>query len=926
MLVEPPGVVVTRDAIRNRLWPNGTIVEFEHSVNAAVKRLREALSDSADEPRYIETLPKRGYRFIAQVERPNGIPSLPQYRILGEIGRGGMGIVYRAEDTRLGRQVAVKVLPPEIATDPQRQARLMREARAASALNHPNIVTVHDVGSEGGLDYIVMEFVSGRPLTDLIPPGGMPVKDALGAAVQMADALAAAHAAGIVHRDLKPGNVMVMADGRVKLLDFGLAKVAGAPVTEDGATRTARPETAEGAILGTTGYMSPEQAEGKPVDARSDIFSFGTVLYEMVTARRAFERDSQLATLAAILHDEPVPPRHITPGVPAGLEQIIGSCLAKNPEERFQHMDDVRAALKKLRRDSEPDVQAVPHPRRRWLAAAAAVGVVVLAVAAVWYSQSRPAQVPPDLHPVPLVSSGFAAFPSFSPDGNKVTFSWSGEAEGKEGLYVRQIGSNAPPVQVAKGRIGAVAWSPDDRYIAFTRLTPGGRVLTLIPSLGGPERYIVDLPPGTFRTGSLSWTPDSKWVATPVWNSAAGQTGIWLFSVETGERHRLTTPSAGGDESAAISPDGSTLAFVRWPEDFSGAVYALRLAKDFRPEGEPRQLSSERYSYLNGLAWASGGRALVCSVDTAPARLVRIPSSGGAAVPLTFADRGAYVPAISGAKRRLAYAWLRSMFNLSLLDTRTGKQTVLLNSQWFHDFPQYSPDGSRIAFESNRSDPWGIWICDAAGSNCTNLTPGGTPRWSPDGQWIAYDSGPKGTPQIYVIRSDGGAPRQITNDSKRNFLASWSRDGRWIYFASDRSGRVETWRAPFAGGAAIQVTRSGGGPAFESMDGKQLFYIKMAKLTDPFPLFRMPVGGGEEIHLPAQAVNPQSFGVTAEAIFFSPEAKTIQRLDLATGTVTKLANTEGLNWGLGVSPDGAYVVWQHLEKVTSDLMLVESFP
>jgi DNA-binding winged helix-turn-helix (wHTH) protein len=437
MLVEPPGELVTRDAIRKRLWPNGTIVEFEHSVNAAVNRLREALSDAADEPRYIETLPKRGYRFIGRVEPPDGIPALPQYRILGEIGRGGMGIVYRAEDTRLGRQVAVKVLPPEIASDRQRQARLMREARAASALNHPNIVTVHDVGSVGGLDYIVMEFVAGRPLTDLIPPGGMPIQDALSAAVQMADALAAAHAAGIVHRDLKPGNVMVMADGRVKLLDFGLAKITeGQPLEH---------ETSEGAILGTSGYMSPEQAEGKPVDARSDIFSFGTVLYEMVTGRRAFERDSQVATLAAILHEEPVPPSRIAPGVRAGLEQIIGSCLAKDPEERYQHMDDVRAALKRLRRDSVSGsgIQAAPGPRRRWGAwVAVASGLAVLAVAGVWYWRGRQALPPTELSPVPLVATGIAVSPTFSADGGRVAFRWSGEgATPGPGIYLLQIGS-----------------------------------------------------------------------------------------------------------------------------------------------------------------------------------------------------------------------------------------------------------------------------------------------------------------------------------------------------------------------------------------------------------------------------------------------------------------------------------------------------
>jgi serine/threonine protein kinase len=235
------------------------------------------------------------------------------YRVISKLGVGGMGEVYLAEDTRLGRRVALKVLPRELAGDPVLKARLIHEARAASALNHPNIVTLHDIGSEGGIDFLVMEYVAGKPLAGLIPRRGMPVKEALRCASQIADALASAHAAGIVHRDLKPGNVMVTEEGLAKVLDFGLAKkfVLG-PEAE-----TETKLTTEGALVGTLSYMSPEQAEGKPVDARSDIFSFGTLLYEMVTGRRAFEHDSNLSTLAAILHQEPKPVREVAPHVPA---------------------------------------------------------------------------------------------------------------------------------------------------------------------------------------------------------------------------------------------------------------------------------------------------------------------------------------------------------------------------------------------------------------------------------------------------------------------------------------------------------------------------------------------------------------------------------------------------------------------------------
>ena len=286
---------------------------------------------------------------------------ISNYRVISKLGAGGMGEVYLAEDTRLGRRVALKVLPRELAGDPARKARLIHEARAASALNHPNIVTLYDIGSEGGIDFLVMEYVAGKPLAELIPRQGMPVKEALRCAVQIADALANAHAAGIVHRDLKPGNVMVAAEGLVKVLDFGLAKFAGAP-GEETPTRL----TTEGALLGTLGYMSPEQAEGKPVDARSDIFSFGALLYEMVTGRRPFERDSNLSTLAAILNEEPKPVRELAAHLPPELEQIIARCLRKDPARRFQHIDDVKVALEDLR-----------HPPGKEAAPAAVVGVAL---------------------------------------------------------------------------------------------------------------------------------------------------------------------------------------------------------------------------------------------------------------------------------------------------------------------------------------------------------------------------------------------------------------------------------------------------------------------------------------------------------------------------------------------------------------------
>src|SRR5215831_10605555 len=281
---------------------------------------------------------------------------LGHYRIEAKLGEGGMGVVYRAFDTHLDRSVAIKILRVDATTSPERKRRFVQEAKAASALNHPNIVHIYDISSSDGTDFIAMEFVAGKTLDQLIGKSGLSLKDTLKYAIQIADALGRAHSAGIVHRDLKPGNIIVGEDGRVKLLDFGLAKLTETAVDPDSATATMtapeRPQTEEGTIVGTVAYMSPEQAEGRKIDARSDIFSFGSVLYEMVSGRRPFEGGSRISTLSAILHKEPQPPAQLATDLPAELEKIISRCLRKDLDRRPQHVGDIKLALEELRDDS----------------------------------------------------------------------------------------------------------------------------------------------------------------------------------------------------------------------------------------------------------------------------------------------------------------------------------------------------------------------------------------------------------------------------------------------------------------------------------------------------------------------------------------------------------------------------------------------
>jgi eukaryotic-like serine/threonine-protein kinase len=286
--------------------------------------------------------------------------TISHYEVIEKLGEGGMGVVYKARDTHLDRFVAIKVLPPQKIADAERKRRFVQEAKSASALNHPNIITIHDIASDDGLDFIAMEYVPGKALNQLITRKGLPLAETLRYAIQIADALATAHAAGIIHRDIKPGNVMVTGaperSGFVKVLDFGLAKLTDKGDSNDGEfTASMRqddtPASGEGSIVGTVSYMSPEQAEGRKVDARSDIFSFGALLYEMVTGRRAFQGDSRLSTLSAILREEPKPASEVVEGLPREMERIITRCLRKSPERRFQAMPDLRVALEELKEE-----------------------------------------------------------------------------------------------------------------------------------------------------------------------------------------------------------------------------------------------------------------------------------------------------------------------------------------------------------------------------------------------------------------------------------------------------------------------------------------------------------------------------------------------------------------------------------------------
>jgi serine/threonine protein kinase len=381
---------------------------------------------------------------------------LGHFSLLEKIGEGGMGRVYKARDKRLDRFVAIKLLAEARSTDADRRARFVQEAKAASALNHPNIVTIHEIGEQDGRTFIVMELVDGKPLNEMIPRRGMRLTEALRIAVQVADALSAAHAAGIVHRDLKPANIMVDAHGRAKVLDFGLAKLsapaAAAPAGVDEATHTLamdQPVSEEGVILGSVPYMSPEQAEGKPVDARSDIFSFGAVFYEMITGQRAFRGESKISTLAAVVEKDPPPAGEISSTTPPEVERLIARCLRKDVNRRSQNMADVKLALEELRDESESGKLARPAVvvdagAHRWLWPVVAMACATIGAAFIWiYIDLRGSgSKGPDLVRVSPDDGHSYSQPAISPDGGFVAYV-SGRS-GKAELWLQQVGGGDP--------------------------------------------------------------------------------------------------------------------------------------------------------------------------------------------------------------------------------------------------------------------------------------------------------------------------------------------------------------------------------------------------------------------------------------------------------------------------------------------------
>jgi eukaryotic-like serine/threonine-protein kinase len=753
--------------------------------------------------------------------------------VLSLLGAGGMGEVYRARDTRLGRDVAIKVLPAERLADEGRRRRFVHEAQAASALNHPHIVTIYEIESAGEIDFIVMEYVRGTSLDARIPRHGLRLNELLRIAIPVADALAAAHARGIVHRDLKPANIVVGDDGAVKVLDFGLAKLMEAEEDPGRKTVTDVPDvgmSAPGRIAGTAAYMAPEQATGGKVDVRSDIFSFGALLYEMATGTRAFAGDSTAETLAAVLRAQPKPPTQIEAALPRELERLILRCLRKEPERRYQTMLDVRIELEEIKEESDSaSGAATTLPRRHRGRVAAAVSAALMVVAAaVWLVLWRgDAELPP-MRVVPLTSlEGFERTPAFSPDGEQVAFDSEGirEPRGND-LYITMAGSGVVrPLTTGPAIDANPSWSPDGRQIAFVRRRSNddaGRVYLTSP-LGGAERKLSDLPVRLGFSGQISWSPTGRVIAAGRWPSTrrtGESTGIHLIPTQGG-RPRLLTPTKypATDRDPAFSPDGRRLAYLACSDpDFAACdVTAVDLDAELTACAAPRRLTSMA-TQMYGLAWTRDRGNLIFGTQALAGMfyLWRVDSQGRRPPErLEVPGLGAGFPATVPSRDRLVFARLGDTMDVYRIEPGAAPRATIVSS--FADFQAaFSPDGHRIAFCSARSgETVEIWLAADDGSAAQQLTHNigrfqEAPRWRPDGRVIAFSSqATNGEWHIWTIDVEGGNPQQITSGAGDHKWPAWSKNGEWIYFAKDEGTGTNLSRVALNGGRQEQITREG---------------------------------------------------------------------------------------------------------------------
>ena len=806
---------------------------------------------------------------------------LGPYEIADQLGAGGMGEVYRATDTRLDRAVAIKVLPEHLADDPQRRERFEREARAVSSLNHPHICTLHDVGEQDGVHYLVMDLVEGETLQQRLEKGRLPVDQALEYAIQIADALDKAHRQGVVHRDLKPGNIMITKSG-TKLLDFGLAKLRGdagevSPLSQMPTQDPSAPLTAEGTIIGTLQYMAPEQLEGKESDARTDIFAFGAVVYEMVTGKKAFEGASQASLITAIMGAQPVPIAEIQPVSPAALDWSIGRCLQKDPEDRWQSARDLMEEISRVRRRDDSTVPASSRKGRTRERVFVTVSVIVGLTAAfsLYLGSQRQSDVERVLQFSVNMPNGVrrdisAAFgdAALSPDGESLVFLASDSA-GRRLLYLRPLDSSQAVPLAGTEDPSFPFWSPAGRFIGFgvddklytvavaggpvTLVTESGRLLggswnldgTIIfgrqlggiyqvASSGGEPSPVTSLDRSRFETDHRfpTFLPDGKSFIYFISAAQASYSGIYASPLDSEERVRISDAQS----NALYASDH--LLYAR-----NGSL----LAQPFDPErltltGEPFMLADHVRHNLGGgfyTAYTVSDEGLLAYMGETQPRLTWYDRQGQPTKTVgTQMSRPSRL-SLSPDEERVAFHVFdpeAGISNLWLLDTVRDTSIQLTTSHW-NIMPIWAPDSRRIVFDSLRDGPFNIYEVSAAGGEETLLVEATHGRalatdWSNDGSLVVYEQrSSRGDHDLWLLPMEGNrTPIAFLTSEFEERQGRLSPDGKWIAYTSTASGGNEVYVRSMPSvedRPAVRkgVSTQGGLDSQWRRDGRELFYL-----------------------------------------------------------------------------------------------------
>jgi Tol biopolymer transport system component/predicted Ser/Thr protein kinase len=822
---------------------------------------------------------------------------LGPYEILACLGKGGMGEVYSARDSRLGRDVAIKVSQERFTE------RFEREARAIAVLNHPNVCHLYDVDP----NYLVMELVEGPTLAERLKQGAIPLDEASNIARQIADALEAAHEKGIVHRDLKPGNIKIRPDGTVKVLDFGLAKVGGTPAVqgEHSPTQTVGP-TEAGMILGTAGYMSPEQARGKPVDQRADIYAFGVVLYEMLAGERLHHGETTTEVLASVIKEEPRWDK-----VPAQVRRLLRRCLEKDPQKRLRHIGDVMALI-----DDAPiaptATPAQPVHGNRWLWPTATVAALLIAaVFAVLYFRQKPAPVAAVQRfeiaaPQPVAGQALSPYVALSPDGTRLVFLARGAA-GVNRLWVRRLDSvDSRPIDGTEGAVGVPFWSPDSRFIAFGAQ---GK-LKKIEAAGGPAQVLCD----TASIYGGFWTAD----------------GRIIFSGGARDPDLLQVPAAGGEASAlpglehpageafltpALLPDGRHFIYMRTSLNQGSSSSGIYLGSlEAKPGQNPKKLLPDVSAVvfapspdpdLGYLLFVRRG-SVTTDVGTLMAQPfdLRKPDLVGEPVPIAdgVSDFGGFSVSQSGVLVYRSGAVPGAASQLTWFD-RQGKALGTVGEAGDYEHMVISPDGTRVVL-ARRAPQTGedLWMLDLARGVSTRFTfTGGTnrlPVWSPDGSRIVFESLRNGTGDLYQKLSNGGGDDELLFKSdKSNQPINFSPDGRFLLFATGTTGSFQSWVLPLdsqghaagkpylflSGGVAGKFSHDMRWIAYPSDEsGKYEIYVRP---FDPNSANGSPPGGGKWQVSTAGGAAPRWSASGRELFYLALDGATVMAVDVKANPV-----------------------------------------